>query len=105
MKTSRAEMLWEWFRKYRDRAVDASNCPWSIDQVKVLRACYAHGAQGDWDPDAIRKHLVESDGMAPDQADAALQSCIDDGIVTLTQPDEADILPFIKRTKSNPKGD
>jgi hypothetical protein len=69
----------------------------SRTEILVLRACFAHGELGDWDVDAIKKHLVESDGLSKEAADAAVDGCVQTGILTLDVPPSADILEFPSR--------
>ena len=69
------------------------------NQKLAMRACYAHGEQGDWEPDAIKKHLIQSDGLSEAEADEALDGCVQSGLLVLTEPPTADVVPFRPRPR------
>lgn len=62
----------------------------------VLRACYAHGELGDWDPDAIHRHLVQSDGKTAEEAQAMIDAAVQDGVLTWDEPEPGHVVESAK---------
>ncbi len=64
--------------------------------LHVLRACFALGETGDWDPEAVVRELMARSDVSEDRARQMIADAVAADVITITEPSKADVIAFPK---------